>query len=134
MNAGWRYLDSSAMVKMVVVEAESEALQALIADWQRRISSSLARVEVPRAVRRLSPDPAVQARAERLVDDTDQVPLDQDVLRNAARLAPVPLRSLDAIHLASALSLGASLGGIVTYDDRLAEAARTTGCTVLQPR
>lgn len=134
MNSLWLYLDSSAMVKLVVVEAESDALQAFIVNWRRRISSSLARIEVPRAVRRLSPDSAVQARAERLVDDTDQVPLDQDVPRDAARLAPVPLRSLDAIHLASALSLGANLGGIVTYDDRLAEAARTAGVSVLQPR
>lgn len=70
---------------------------------------------------------------ERLLHGTDQVTLDQDVLRAAARLALVSLRSLDAIHLASALSLGVDLEGLVTYDDRLAEAAQMAGVSVLRP-
>ena len=89
---------------------------------------------MPRAVGRVSTDPAVQARAEQVLGGMDLLTLEPDILRVAAHLSPPTLRSLDAIHLASALSLGADLGGLVTYDERLAEAARAAGITVLQPR
>jgi predicted nucleic acid-binding protein len=118
----------------VITEAESQALRAFIAGRHLRASSALVRVEVPRAVRRLSLDAAAVTRAEQVTDDLDLIPLDQPILRAAGRLEPAGLRSLDAIHLASALSLGSDLGGIVVYDQRLADAARAAGVGVYSPQ
>lgn len=124
------YLDSSALVKLVLLEPESEALRAVLTAWPRTVSSSLAQVEAIRAVRRYSSVPPLLADAEQVVASTEILDLSADLLR----MDPPNLRSLDAIHLASALSLGNELEGLVTYDDRLAQAARVAGVSVLQPR
>ena len=134
MSEQWLYLESSALVKLVVTEAESPALRAFIVRWPLRASSALSAVEVPRAARRLSADPVVHTRAEQLVEGLDLVALEMGVLRAAGRMGPALLRSLDAIHLASAQALGTDLGGIVTYDDRVADAARAAGIPVFRPR
>lgn len=127
------YLDSSALVKLVNPEPESRALTELLADWPERISSALARVEVLRAARRTSGEEDRLGRAEKVVGRVGLVRPDQTVLDEASSLGPTELRSLDAIHLATALSIGEDLGGMVCYDPCLAEAATGSGITVLTP-
>jgi uncharacterized protein len=128
------YLDSSALVKLVLPEAESGALLESLAAWPVRITSELARIEVVRAARRTTSDPGAEQRAEEVLAGLYLLKIDSDVLSEAARLEPRTLRSLDAIHLASALSLGADLGPIVTYDSNMATAAEDYGLAVLAPQ
>jgi predicted nucleic acid-binding protein len=119
------YLDSSALVKLVQREPESLALRRYLRRHQqeRRVTSALARVEVVRAVGPAG-DKAV-AHARRQLSRLHQLAVDADLLDRAALLgAPgVRLRSLDAIHLASAQLLGADLQAVVTYDRHMAQAA-----------
>jgi predicted nucleic acid-binding protein len=117
------YLDSSALVKLVVSEPESAALRAFLKGHAARLSSGLAEVEVPRALRRAGYGAAEQRRAVQVLAHIALVEVDRALLRAAAAIAPATLRSLDAIHLATALSLGQDLAGVITYDQRLAEAA-----------
>ena len=134
------YLDSSALLKLLVEEAESEALAAWLAEHTEgrggaggaaAASSELARVEVVRAVRRLNPQAVASART--LVAQLDLVPLSREVVDRAADLGDPGLRSLDALHLASALVLGDDLDVLVVYDRRLSAAAQDAGLTVVQP-
>lgn len=124
------YLDSSAIVKLAVDETSSAALRRYL---RRRslLSSALARTEVLRALRGEG-DEAI-ARGRRVLADIDLVRINDRVLEAAATLGPPELRSLDAIHLATAQRLGADLATLVTYDDRLADAARQLGCRVASP-
>lgn len=127
------YLDTSALVKLVVAEPESDALQEWLAGEDRQpVSSDLARTELMRAVRRSAPDRALRARE--VLDSLILVGIGTTTFEAAGRLDPDGLRSLDAIHLAAALDLGDDLDAIVTYDDRLSEAATTNGVVVVAPR
>jgi uncharacterized protein len=127
------YLDSSATLKLVRAEAETEALQ----DWLTRhhdqplVTSEVGRVEVLRAARRVGP--RVQAEARVLLGDLDLVPLDRAVQDLAADIADPLLRTLDALHLASAVLLADHLTAFVAYDHRLAAAARAEGLAVAAP-
>lgn len=126
--------NASALVKLVVAvaEAETDALRAwLVAAERDPVSSDLARTELVRAVRRAAPDRVVQARA--VLDAVTLLEVSTAIFEEAGRLDPVIVRSLDAVHLAAALSLGDDLDAIVTYDDRLAEAARANGIAVAAP-
>ncbi len=126
------YLDTSALVKIVAKEPESAALRSwLLGEDRILVTSDLARTELMRAVRRT--DPSLAPRARRLLDGLIIMTLPTSVYDAAGRLEPVTMRSLDAIHLASALALGDDLDELVTYDDRLAEAARANGVTVVAP-
>jgi uncharacterized protein len=127
------YLDSSALVKLVLPEAESTALLESLAAWPARVTSELASVEVLRAVRRVAVDPALEQRAEEVMAGVHLLKMDDDILGRAARLEPRTLRSLDAIHLASALSLGNDLGAVAAYDGPLATAAVACGLEVVAP-
>lgn len=133
MSGELLYLDSSALVKLILSEAESAALLESLAAWPACVTSELARVEVMRAARRTSMEPAVEQRAEEVISGVHLLKIDSDILERAARLEPRGLRSLDAIHLASALSLGDDLGAIVIYDGGLAGAATALGLKVLAP-
>ncbi len=127
------YLDTSALVKLVVAEQETAALRAWLFEADRRpVSCDLARTELMRAVRRVAPDRVVQARA--VLDSITLVDVAAQTFEQAGRLQPALLRTLDAVHLAAALELGDDLEGIVTYDDRLAEAARSNGVPTSAPR
>ncbi len=127
------YVDTSALVKLVVAEAETTALRSWLTDVDRDlVSCDLVRTELMRAVRRIVPDRALQARA--VLDSVTLVEVGPSVFEEAGRLDPSLLRSLDAIHLASALDLGDDLEGLVTYDDRLAEAAEANGVAAVSPR
>lgn len=119
------YLDSSALVKLVVREPESGALAAHLRGVPERASCALARVEVVRAVR--AHGPRAVARARQLLHRVSLVHLDDVLLDDAAELEGDDLRSLDAIHLAAARALGDALGELITYDRRMAAAARDLG-------
>jgi uncharacterized protein len=126
------YLDSSAIVKLVVREPESAALRSLLKNHRDRISCSLARTEVPRAVRHLGP--AALRRARLVLDRIHLIRLDDSLLGAAAALDARVLRSLDAIHLAAAERVAAELEVLVTYDARMAEAAELLRFVVQAPR
>jgi predicted nucleic acid-binding protein len=124
------YLDSSAIVKLVAREPETpELVEAVRADPEV-VSSALAWTEIIRAVRRAR---GRIARAREVLEGIALVPIDDGIIRGAADLAPVGLRTLDALHIATALSLGEDITSLVTYDDRLAEAAATAGIEVIAP-
>lgn len=126
------YLDTSALVKLVVTEPETRALRAWLRRGQRTtISSDLARTELMRAVRRGAPNRI--ARAREVLDSLELIVLDTALFESAGRLDPEILRSLDAIHLAAALELGDDLEGLLTYDNRLGAAARSQGVAVHAP-
>ena len=125
------YLDASALVKLVVPEAESSALVAHLARASStRATSAIARVEVVRAVAAVASVAVPLARD--LLDELAEVVVDRSVLDRAATLR-VGLRSLDAIHLASALRLGSTLTEVITYDRRMAVAADALGLPVAAP-
>lgn len=127
------YLDSSALVKLAIVEPETAALASWLADRpdQRRVSSELARVEVLRAV--LRRQPAALLQAHQVISRVRKLRLSRAVLSAAAALHPGELRTLDAIHLASALRFGMQLTSLVCYDERLGDVARAAGLTVDTP-
>ena len=126
------YLDSSALVKLVVVEPESAVLRRYLSDEPERASCVLARVEVVRAVR--GHGAAALARARRVLHRLHLVQIDDELLDAAAALDPGVLRSLDAIHLAAAQLFGEALTAVVTYDRRMATAAALLHLTVAAPR
>lgn len=127
------YVDTSALVKLVVAESETAALRAWLEDPARElVACDLARTELMRAVRRAVPDRVLQARE--VLDAVTLVHVTPAVFEDAGRLDPAGLRSLDAIHLAAALDLGDDLDGLITYNDRLAEAAISNGVAVVAPR
>ncbi len=131
-SANLLYLDSSALVKLVVAEPETPALLEFLARWPHRVSSALARVEVARAVKRAGARPAARRRATRVLARVALVRIDDPVIAAAARVTPPELRTLDAIHLATARSLD-DLAGIVTYDARLGRAASSARLKVWSP-
>lgn len=127
------YLDTSALVKLVVIEDETAALRQWLLEADRApVSSDLARTELMRAVRRSAPDRVVQARA--VLDSITLIEVDSQAFEQAGRLDPALLRTLDALHLAVALELGDDLDAMVTYDERLAQAARLNGVPTAAPR
>jgi len=127
------YIDTSALVKLVVAEPETAALRGWIAEAQPvLVASDLVRTELMRAVRRAAPDRAVSARA--VLDSLILLKAASATFDAAGRLDPDDLRSLDALHLASALDLGDDLDELITYDDRLAAAAQANGIAVVAPR
>ncbi len=127
------YLDSSALMKLVREEAETDALR----DWlgsqpeEPVVTSELARVELLRAARRAGAEALIEAHA--LIGDVDLVRLDRGVQDLACEIGDPPLRSLDALHLASAVLLGDELTALVAYDDRLVAAARAVGLATVAP-
>ena len=126
------YIDSSALVKLVIPEPESTALRNELSQWDRHVSSVLARVEVVRACARV--DARARRTAERVVRALDLIAVEDALLDEAARISPVELRSPDAIHLASALLLGDALGVAIAYDERMLQAMDASGLATASPR
>ena len=133
MNVLPVYLDTSAIVKLVVEEPESDALLAALDAWPDRVSSTLASVELHRALTRATVAPAVRRRAENVLSGIVLLRLDDAIVGKAAELKDRQLRALDALHLASALSLGDYPDAFITYDERLARAASSAGLAVVHP-
>jgi len=125
------YLDSSALVKLVVEEAESQALEAMLRAAVIT-SSRLSDVEVTRAASRRGG--AVVARARSVIGRVALIPLDEGIFVQARSVRPAALRSLDAIHLASALAIREQIEVLITYDGRMAEAAVSLGLRTTAPR
>ena len=127
------YLDSSAAVKLAHAEAESQALR----DWLDEraevgwVSSVLLEIETHRALARHAP--AALARLSAVLDLIDLVDLAPGIRAGARAVRPATVRSLDAIHLATALHLRDQLAAFVAYDSRLADAARAAGLPVEAP-
>ena len=129
------YLDASALVKLATQEVETAALRRHLTSYETRTTSRVATVEVPRALARKAADEGDRAAVAwgALVERLVVMELDGAVAATAAGLGPPTLRSLDAIHLASALSIESELDAFITYDTRLADAARANGLTVVAP-
>jgi uncharacterized protein len=124
------YLDSSALVKLVLHETESAALARYLRR-KRVTASALARVEVARAI--VPSSAAREQRLRALFAGVEVIRVNDRVLAEAARIPPWTLRTLDAIHLATARLWGDELARIVTYDQRMADAARAMGIDVAAP-
>lgn len=125
------YVDSSALVKLAVREPESAALRRYLLRRRPLVSSALARTEVNRALLPLGPD-AVR-RGYDVLRRVDLVRISDRILDDAGTLTPLELRSLDAIHLATARLIGADLARIVTYDDRISRRAQELGIASVTP-
>jgi uncharacterized protein len=131
------YADTSALVKLIRDEPESEALRTYVAD-AGLVSSELVLTEIPRAVRRAAAqDPSLQLdvlleRAGEAIDATALQPLDRALLVGAGALSEPTLRALDAIHVVSAIDLY-PIDAFVTYDERQAAAARLAGLRTMAP-
>jgi predicted nucleic acid-binding protein len=104
---------------------------AELVEWDGYVSSALLGVEAIRACGRYGEKYAADARS--FLADVALLPLDPEVLDEAASIDPQKLRSLDALHLATALSVRDEIGVFISYDDRLASAARDRGLVVSRP-
>jgi uncharacterized protein len=118
-------------VKLPLREAESKALLQALVEWDGFVSSTLLGVEALRACGRYGM--GYERAAREWMDGLSLLPIDDGVLDVAAELEPAGLRSLDALHLATAISLGDEIGAFFTYDGRLVQAAEENGLTVAQP-
>ncbi len=137
------YLDSSALLTLLLPEAQTSALTSFVDPYgpEGRASSELALVEVARAVRTAAvlgrvPEGELSgtlARADVLVRSMELLPVDPQVLRDAARIPSPHLRSLDAVHVASAARYRDELQSLVTYDDRMLAAAAAEGLPTASP-
>ncbi len=126
------YVDSSAFVKLISLEPETDALLQWLGEHRPSLfASELLRTEVIRAVRRF--DASALVATKELLLTVNLLAMPSSTFARAAELDPQILRSLDALHLASALDLGDDLDGLVTYDDRLAEACALHGIAVIAP-
>ncbi len=126
------YLDTSAIVKLVVLEPESTALRRYLRRKHPLVTSALAHTEVARAL--LPFGAAALARGEDTMSRLDVIRINDRILRGAGTMLPARLRSLDAIHLATAVALGVDLARVCTYDERMARSAAELGMTVVAPR
>ena len=124
------YVDASALVKLVILEPGSEAMLRWYIESERVVTSRVGLVETGRAARRRDHD---AIRLGRVLGSIEIIECDATIGERAAALPPATVRTLDAIHVASALELGSALDAFVTYDERLADAARMAGLPVVTP-
>jgi predicted nucleic acid-binding protein len=126
------YIDTSALVKLVIGEPQTDALRSWLAQEPREpVACDLVRTELLRVVRRAAPDRLVRARE--VLEALTLMEVATATFEAAGRLEPAVVRSLDALHLAAALDLGDDLLGLVTYDERLAAAAESNGIPAISP-
>ena len=125
------YLDSSALVKLAVEEPESGALRRYLRRRRPLVSSALARTEVLRAL--LLEGEEGLARGRSVLDRVELIRVNDRILNAAATLLPIEVRSLDAIHLATARQLAADLDRVVTYDEQMLAAATQLGIRTAAP-
>jgi len=125
------YIDTSALAKLILEEPEPPALQDYLSGAGTVVSSAVALTELVRAACRVRSD--LEGEARQLLEHVVLVNVDRRVLERAATLSPREIRTLDAIHLATAQMLGDELEVIVTYDARMGQAAREAGVKVDAP-
>jgi predicted nucleic acid-binding protein len=125
------YLDASALVKLIQAEAETEPLMGQLGHWSEHVTSVVGETELHRAARRTGV--VSEADVDEVLERVALLAFDDSVRQLARQVGSPGLRTLDAVHLASALSLGDDLGGFCCYDKRLAEDAETAGLTVIAP-
>lgn len=131
--AAYAYLDASALAKLVVTEPETAALESDAAHRAGLLSSRLGAAELRRAAARAA-RPDVLQQVEDVLEAVVLIEISPAILERAGRLTPTMLRTLDAVHLATAMTLPFADLDFITYDLRLAEAARAAGLRVCQPR
>lgn len=131
MSARLAYLDTSAYVKLPLQESEHDALLLDLARWEGFMSSGLLGVEALRACARYGT--RYESAAREWMGGLALLPIDDTILDLAATLEPAGLRSLDALHLATALSVRDEIGAFFTYDERLGRAAEERGLTIACP-
>lgn len=124
------YADASALAKLVLDEPDAGPMRHWFVEHERIATSRIGIIETHRAAARKSPD---RAHVEAILRSVEVVELDPSIARQAQSVGPSTLRSLDAIHLATAMALGGDLDAFVTYDDRLADAAQAIGLPVVRP-
>jgi uncharacterized protein len=125
------YLDSSAIVKLAAEEPESAALHRYLRGRRPLVSSALARADLARALLPLGQ--AALRRGEEVLARLELIRINDRILASAGTLLPMELRTLDAIHLATAQQLGGDLARVVTYDERMGAAAEAIGWPVAAP-
>ncbi|MFJ6214658.1 type II toxin-antitoxin system VapC family toxin [Streptomyces sp. NPDC092296] len=130
------YLDSCALLKLLVREEETAALLTYLSAHgsEGHATSALSQAEVARALVRVGADRELLDAAEDLLDRVLRIRVTDTVLRAAGRFPMRHLRTLDAIHLASAAHLEHALTAFITYDKRLGSAAVECGLPVVAPR
>ncbi len=126
------YLDTSALVKLVLPEDETDALRSALPTWRRRATSRISVVELLRAVRRR--DAAAEPEAQRLLAGFTLVAITDRLLVGAVAVPLPELSSVDALHVASAVRIGRSLAAFVSYDGRQLEGAAALGLPTASPR
>ena len=127
---GVAYVDASAIVKLVLDEQDTPSMVRWFIETERAATSVVGVIETRRAISRRPHDSAVLSS---IMDMFITLELSDTITAAASRVSPAGLRTLDAIHVATALSIGPDLESFVTYDDRLAEAARAVGLPVVRP-
>lgn len=125
------YLDASAILKLAVEEPESAALRRYLRRRRPLVSSALARAEVSRAL--LPCGETAVRRGQDVLSRLELIRINDRILAVAASLPPAELRTLAAIHLATAQQLETDLARLVTYDAHMSAAARAIGCSVVAP-
>lgn len=124
------YVDASAVVKLIVLEPESETFHRWYVEAERIVTSRVGLVEIERAARRQG---HIEDRRMQVLADLEVIEFDEQIAKLAAGVGPASVRTLDAIHLATAVRMLPELDAFVTYDSRLAAAARGMGLPVVQP-
>ncbi|MGL5909339.1 MAG: type II toxin-antitoxin system VapC family toxin [Phycicoccus sp.] len=125
------YIDTSALLRVIFPDDTTPALQHYLDRDPALVSSALLQVEARRGTLRRAPLRLPQVDV--VLSEVEVVEIGDAVIESAGRLADPRLRSLDAIHLATALLVGEDVDALLTYDDRLAEAAREHGLEVVSP-
>jgi predicted nucleic acid-binding protein len=127
------YIDASALVKLFKAERETDAFRTALADWPVQVASELIRVEAICTARRLGGEDVLQ-RANVALERLSLIPISQEIIELATGAHTPPLRAMDAIHLATALTMREDLGVVFVYDDDLHAAARAHQLNPLAPR
>ena len=137
-RAGILYVDTSALLKLLVREAESTAIERELVQWPSLATSIVTEVELPRAIARARedrPDAVIDGSLvlQGIMASAAIIPLSNDIVLAARNVPPVHVGALDAIHIASALSLDKKLAGVATYDNRMRDALDRAKVSVVAP-
>jgi hypothetical protein len=127
------YVDTSALVKLLKAESETEAFRAALVDWPVQVASELIRVEAICTARRLG-DVDVLERAQAALERISLIPISAEIIELATEAHSPPLRAMDAIHLATAITVRDDVGAMFVYDQDLHAAAKTQELNPLAPR